>query len=153
MGAEGPFDLQAVDDLGSGPALRRVENDHRPARPRALALRACLVLDLPDLLHRLVERGRHGLMHNAWLVTFNEEGRPTAAAEVLLQFLMGDPGEDSGVRNLVAVEVQNRQYGTIGDGIQELVGMPRCREWPGFRLAIANHASHDQLRIVEDGAE
>ena len=34
MGAEGAFDLLAVDDLGAGPALGRDEDDHRPARAR-----------------------------------------------------------------------------------------------------------------------
>lgn len=31
--------------------------------------------------------------------------------------------------------------------------MPRGRERPGLRLAVADHASHDQARIVEGGAE
>jgi len=49
--------------------------------------------------------------------------------------------------------MQNRQYGTVADGIEELVGMPRRRERAGLRFAIADHASDDEIRVVEHGAE
>src|SRR3984893_12971603 len=49
--------------------------------------------------------------------------------------------------------MQNREHGTVGARVQELVGMPRRRERPGFRFAIADHASDEQIRVVEYGAE
>ena len=120
----------------------------RVASPRARAL-----LDLPDLLHGSVERPSHGLVHQVWIVPLDEQGCPTAAAQELLQLLAADPGEDGGVRDLIAVEMQNRQHGTVADGIQELVGMPRRRERAGLRFAIADHTGDDQVRVVEHGAE
>jgi hypothetical protein len=125
----------------------------RPARPRGLPVRACILLDLPDLFHGSVERRGHGLVHEMRLVPLDEPGRPTTAPKELLQLLARDPGEDGEVRNLTAVEMQDRQYGTVGDRVQELVGMPRRCEWAGFRFAIADHASDDQLRVVECGTE
>src|ERR1700689_2194955 len=88
---EGAFDLQAIDDLRTRPALRRIEDDHRPARPNELAMEASVLLDGLDLLHRRVERYGHGLMHRPGLVALDENGRPAIPAEELLQFLAGDP--------------------------------------------------------------
>ena len=61
--AERAFDLQAIDHLGPGPALGRIEDDHRPARTRGVAVDAGVLLDLLDLLHRRVERRSHRLVH------------------------------------------------------------------------------------------
>ena len=47
--------------------------------------------------------------------------------------------------------MQNRQYGTVIYGIDEFVGMPSCRQRPGFGLAIPDHTGHDQIGIVECG--
>ena len=153
MSAERSLDLQAIDDLGSRPAFGGVQDDHRPSRPRSLATRARTLLDPPDLLHGCVECGGHGLVHEVRLVPLDKEGRPTAAAQELLQLLAGDPGQHSGVRDLIAVQMQDRQYRAVGDGIQELVGMPRRRERAGLRFTIAHHTSDDQIRVVEHGAE
>src|ERR1019366_252442 len=38
---------------------------------------------------------------------------------------------------------------TVGDRIEELVGMPRRGERSGFRLAVADHARDDETGIVE----
>ena len=50
--AERPFDPLAVDDARAGPALRRGEHDHRPARPRRDRPLARAVLDVADILRR-----------------------------------------------------------------------------------------------------
>jgi len=76
------------------------------------------------LPHCRVERRGHGLMHQLGLVVLNQVGRPPVAVEQLFQFLMLDAGQDDRVGNLVTVEVQDRQHRTVGDRIEELVGMP-----------------------------
>src|ERR1039458_5680352 len=91
-----------------------MEDDHWPARTRAVAVDTGVLLDLLDLLHRRVERRGHGLVHQNGLVTLDEVGRPPVAAEQLLQFLAGDAGEKRRVGNLVAVEMQDRQYRAVG---------------------------------------
>src|ERR1700733_4932209 len=113
MRAECPFDLQAIDYRGTGPAFGRVQYDHRPARAHRLALRACLLLDLPDLFDGLVERCGHSLVHQTGLVALDEVGRPTATAQELLQFLVADSCEHRRIGNLVAVQMQNWQLSTI----------------------------------------
>ncbi len=92
-------------------------------------------------------------MHQRRLVTFDEDGRPTVAAQQLLQFVVGDAGEDGRIGNLVAVEMQDRQYRAVGGRIEKLVRMPRGGERPGFRLAVADDAGDDEIGVVEHGAE
>ena len=92
-------------------------------------------------------------MHFLRLIPFHKMGRPAAAAQELLQLLMLDAGQDGRVADLVAVEVQDRQHGPVGNGIEELVGMPRGRQGTRLRLAIADDAGNDQIGIVEHSPE
>ena len=85
-------------------------------------------------------------MHQLGLVTLDEMRRPAVAAKQLLQFLALDAGQDCRIGDLVAVEVQDRQHRAIGGGIEKLVGMPRRRQRPGFRLAVADDAGDDRDR-------
>ena len=62
---------------------------------------------------------------------------------------MLDAGEDGRVADLVAIEMQDRQYGSVGNRVEQLVGLPSGRQWPGFRFAVADDAGDDQLGIVE----
>jgi hypothetical protein len=62
---------------------------------------------------------------------------------------MADAREDGRVRDLVAVQVEDRQHGPVARGIDELVRMPGRGERSGFRFAVADHAPDDEVRIVE----
>ena len=62
---------------------------------------------------------------------------------------MWNPGQDRWICNLVAVQMQNGQYRTVRRGIQKLVRVPARRQRSRLRLAIAHHARHNQVRIVE----
>jgi hypothetical protein len=66
---------------------------------------------------------------------------------------MLDSGQDGWVGNLVAVEMQDRQHRTVGDRIEELVGMPRRGQRSGFRFAIADDAGDDQVGSVKHRPE
>ena len=92
-------------------------------------------------------------MHLFRLVTFHKVGRPAAAAQELLQFLMLDAGQYGRVADLVAIEVQDRQHGSIIDRIEKLVGLPCGRERARFRFTVADNAGNDQIGIIERGSE
>ena len=62
---------------------------------------------------------------------------------------MADAGENAGIRNLVAVEVEDRQNDSVGCGIQELVGMPTGGERSSFRFAIADDSGNNQIGVIE----
>jgi hypothetical protein len=153
MRAEGAFDWKTIDPLRAGPAFRGIEDDHRPAWPLQVALAACPVLNVLDLLQHPVERGRHRRMHPLGLVALDEIGRPATAEQKLLQLLGLDARQDGGVGDLIAIEVQYRQHHPIGGWIEELIGVPGRGERPGFRLAIADHAGDDEIGIVEHRTE
>ena len=101
----------------------------------------------------VIQGGGHELMHLFRVVAFDKVGRPAAASQKLLQFLMLDAGEHGRVADLVAVEVQDRQHGSVGDGVEKLVGLPCGRQGARFRFAVADHAGDDQTGIVEHGSE
>ena len=112
-----------------------------------------VLLDLPDVLDGLFQGGGHELMHRFRVVAFHKVGRPAAASEELLQFLMLDAGQDGRVADLVAIQVQDRQHGSVGDRVEKLVGLPCGRQGARFRFTVADDAGDDQIGIVERGPE
>src|SRR5439155_15506708 len=91
-------------------------------------------------------------MHLRRLVPLDEVGMIAAAAQELLQLLATDACRDGRVGDLIAIEVQNRQNGPVASRIEELVAVPPGRERSGLRLAIADNAGNQEIRVVEDGA-
>jgi hypothetical protein len=88
-------------------------------------------------------------MHRLRLVALDEVGDVAVAAQQLLELLVADPREHGGIRDLVAVQVQDRQDRTVRLGIQELVRVPRGRERAGLRFAVADDGRDDQVGVVE----
>ena len=144
--------LEAVHLLRPGPALRRLEDDHRPDRAVMLAPVARGLLDGPDFAHHLVERRGHELVHRFGIVSLDEVRLVAVALEQALQFLRADAGEDGRVGDLVAVQVQDWQHRAVRYGAEEFVRVPGRRHRPGLGLAVAHDAGGDQIRIVEHRA-
>src|SRR5664280_1443760 len=151
--AEGALGRQAVDLLGAGPALGRTQHDHRPARALGLALGACATLNLGDLLADLLERCGHQLVHARWIGTLHESWRVAIALQQRAKLLSRDARKHGRRGDLVAVEVQHRQNGSVGHGVEELVRVPARRQRSRFCLAVADDAAHEQIGVVEGGAE
>ena len=86
-------------------------------------------------------------------IAFDEMRRPAVAFEKFLKFGLGNAGEDRGIGDFVAVEMQDRQDGAVGGGVEEFVGVPGGGERAGFGFAVADDAGDDQIGIVEYGAE
>src|SRR6476646_180059 len=97
-----------------------------------------LGLDPADALDGLVQRGGHELVHLLRLVTRHEVRLPATAAQELAQSLLLYPGQDGGVADLVAIEVQDRQHGPVTDRAEELAGMPRGRQRAGLGLSVTD---------------
>ncbi len=152
VGAKRALRGQPVDDLRAGPALRRAQHDHRPARTLLLAARAGALLDRADLRRDVVERRGHQLVHLPRVRALDEPGGVAVALEQRAQLGLGNAREHGRVGDLVAVEVQHRQHRAVADGVQELVRVPAGRQRAGFRLAVADDAADEQVGIVERGA-
>ncbi len=100
-----------------------------------------------------VERGGHVLVHGGGVVAFDEIRSPAVADHEAFEFFAGDAGEDGGVGDLVAVEMEDGEDGAIGDGVEEFVGVPCGGERAGLGFAIADDAGDDEVGIVESGTE
>ena len=144
------LDCDAVDFARTGPSFRRVQYECRPARTLAEAAAARSMLDLANARDDLIERARHREMRRlAARLLVDVERLVAAAAEQLRQFFARNAREHRRARDLVAVEVQDRQNCAIARGVEKLVRVPAGRERSGLRFAVTDDAGNDQLRIVE----
>ncbi|KAI3473495.1 hypothetical protein Pfo_031622, partial [Paulownia fortunei] len=60
-----------------------------------------------------------------------------------------DAREDGRVRDLPAVEVEDRQHGPVGHRVEEGVRLPGAGQGTGLGLAVTDDARHDEVRVVE----
>ncbi len=138
------------------PALRRPEDDRGPRGPTRVAILARGTLDLGDPVERVVERRGEapvGLERILVVEAAGEEERLVATpAQELRQLVLGNPCEHGRIRDLVAVQVQDRQDGPVRPRVEELVAVPARRERPGLGLAVPDDAGDEQVGIVEGGA-
>ena len=152
MRAPRPLDRQAVDHLRPGPSLRRLEHDHRPTRPGQITVVARPPLDLSDLVEHIVERRRHQAVHLLGIRALDESRRVPIAFEQAPELISRDPREHRRVGDLVAVQVEHRQHRAVARRVQELVRVPARGQRTGLRLAVADHAQRQQVRVVQDRA-
>ena len=62
---------------------------------------------------------------------------------------MADTRKESGIVNLVAVQVKDGQNCAIANGVQELAYVPGCCQRPGLGFAVAYYCRDDQLWVVK----
>ena len=153
MRAERAFGGLPVHHFRSGPALRRTQNDHGPARPFLESLGARPTLDAPDVLHHHVECGGHLHVHAGRVVALDEMRGVTITAKQRFEFIMRNPRQHRRPGDLVAVQMKDRQHRAVVNRIEELVRVPRRGERSRLRFAIADHARDEQVRVVKRRAE
>ena len=116
------------------------------------SFRACFTgrfLDCGDAVEDGVKDRGGLLVHDGRIVALESEGLVAIAAHQVFKLGMGNAREHRGVGDLVAVEMEDGQHGAIGGGVEEFVGVPAGGEGAGFGFAIAYHAGHDEVGIVE----
>ena len=153
MGAQRALDRHAVDLLRAGPALRRAQDDHRPARPLAWLAGPGARAGSPRS-RRARRRARPPApgAPSSGSSPVDEARRVAVALEQRAQLVLGDAGQHRRVGDLVAVEVQDRQHGAVARRVEELVRVPARGQRPGLGLAVADDAADEQVRVVERGA-
>ncbi len=57
------------------------------------------------------------------------------------------------IRNLVLIEVQDRQHRTVTGRVEEPDAFPASLQRPGLGFTITDHCRDQQVRVVERGAE
>src|SRR5262245_66260240 len=147
MRAPEAFGLLAVNFFWPRPSFWRTQNDHAAERTLALTIAKRSCLNALDILNNRIKRGRHELVHFFRLVALDEIRSVAVAAEQVVQLVVTDPSEHARVRNLVTVEVKDRQDNPVGGWIQKFVRVPAGCHRPGLSLAVAHDASHDEIRV------
>ena len=147
-----PFGGLAVDFLRPGPALGGPKHDHRPHRTAGEPFFTGPPLDAGDLGPHRFQRGRHLRVHLGRVAALDEVRPVPVAAQQRVELALRQPRQDGRIGDLVTVQVQDRQHRSVGHRVHELVGVPAAGQRPGLGLAVADHAGHQQLRIVEGRA-
>ncbi len=146
------LDLVAVDFFGAGPTFGRAKNDHGPTRASGVVIGAGVLLDGTNIENALLESGGHFLMHDGGIVALDEVGIVAVADEKRFEFIVRYAGEDSGIGDFVAIEMEDGKNGAIANGIEKFIGVPGGGERAGFGFTIANGDGDDEIGIIECGA-
>ncbi len=152
VGPPGVLDGEPVHLLRAGPALGGAQHDHGPAGTRGRAFGARRALVPVDAVHGEVHGGGQRAVDDGRLVPLDVHGIVAVSAQECVEFVLGQPGQHRGVRDLVPVEVQDGQDRAVVHGVQELVGVPGRGQRSRLRLSVADHTGDQQLGVVEGGA-
>jgi len=155
VGAPCALDRKAVDLARPRPALRTPEHDHRPPWPDRLTFLARASLDLGDLVERLVQHGCEPRVCVKVIVVgvdLDVERSVAVTRQESVELLGRDPCKHGRIRDLVSVQMQDRQHRAVDPRVQELVGMPTRCERSGLGLAVSDDAGDEQVGVVEGGA-
>ncbi len=139
-------------NFGPRPALRRAHNQHGPCGPLGRAFFARGLLDRGDAVEDRIEDRRGLLMHSLRIVALQREWLIAVAAHQVFELRMRNAREHRRVGDLVSVQMQNRQHCAIRRGIEKFVRVPACGQRSGLGFAIAHHAGHNEVWIVEGRA-
>src|SRR5215208_1100328 len=153
VGAERTLDRQTVYLLRPGPALRGAEHDRWPAGAPREAILARLTLDGSDLLVAPVECSGKPLVHAGQVVPLDEVDRVAMPFEYRADLVIGRASQHGGVGDFVAVEVQDREHGTVASRVQEAYALPGALQGSGLGLAVTDDRGDEEVRVIEGRAE
>src|SRR6266404_4182560 len=83
------------------------------------------------------------------IAAFNKNGFVAVTGQKTTDTIIAFATPDSWTRNLILIEMQNRKDCTIAYWVQELVSFPAAFQRSGFRLAVANNRSDNQVRVIK----
>ena len=153
----GAFDLDAVDRMRPGPALRRTQHDRRPGVALARAGPVECLLGARLGTHRenvALGAGQGGIQIGedlAGVVTFDKDRLPALATQVGGHVLIAGAAEDSRAGDLVAVEVDDRDDRAVAARVEEVRQAPRRGQRAGLGFAVADDAGDEEIRVVHGG--
>ncbi len=100
-----------------------------------------------------IERGGKALMHAWQVIPRDDNGLIPPPPVQLNQLLVRQTRFDRRPGNLVAIEVQDRQHGTVPTRVEKVHTFPAAFQRTGFSFPITYDAGHQQVGIVEDSAK
>src|SRR6266536_23425 len=117
--AEGSLGRLAVHHVWAGPSLWSAQHDQRPAWQTRKPIGAGVILNGTDARVAGVERRGKHLMHPHRLIALDKMHLVAMAAEHVADLVIAGAAKHGRARNLVAVEMQDRQHRTITHRVQE----------------------------------
>lgn len=109
--------------------------------------------DLSDRVEAVVGHCCEVVVDPDGVIPGDEAWRVAVALEQTGDLLVAGATENGRVRDLVAVEVEDREHRAVADGVEEPDALPRAFQGRGLRLSVADHAGDDETGVVEGGAE
>ena len=150
MGQEISFNAFAIDYFRAGPSFGCAQDDHRPYGACGIVLLPCMGLDFFDSGNDRIHRICHQPVHRHGIVAFDEVRFPAATVEEIDQFLVGHASEDSRVGNFISIQIEDGQYDTVCNRIDEFIALPRRCQRSRFGFAITYDSSGNQVGIVKN---
>src|SRR5207245_9522081 len=111
----------SVDRFRSRPTLRTAQDHHWPGWQAQIAAIPSLVSNRSNFVHYGVQSSGHELMHRFWLMSLDKIGLPAVTGEEMSKLLVIHPAKHSRICDLVPVEMQDGQHGTVTCRIEKLV--------------------------------
>ena len=124
MRPEGALDREAIDLFGSSPALWSAQNDCRPSRNPCKATRPRLFLNRADFSIAGLQHFCERLVHAHGIIPFHEVDIVAMTGDDLADRLVIVTPKDGGPRNLVPIEVQDRQDCSVTHRVQKFDALP-----------------------------
>src|SRR5712671_3810364 len=146
------FHRLSIDNFWSGPTLRTAQDQHRPCVQDRVSMTSSLVLNGLNFIHYCIQSSSHELMHRLWFVPLDKIRLPAVAREELGEFLVIHPAKQGRICDLVTIEMENGQHGTVTCRIQKFIAMPARGQWSRFRFAVSHHAACKQVWVIEHRA-
>ncbi len=133
-------------------ALGRPQHVHRPRRTVGDATRAGAVLIALMSASAVSSVAAIHLMHGVGIAALDKIWRIAIAAEQRFELFVANPRQHGGTGNLVPVEMQDRKHSAVANRVEKLVGNASSSPaHTSFGFAVANHAGHHEVGVVESG--
>src|SRR5690554_4746629 len=113
MGTERPLNRNVVDDLWASPPLGCTKHNGGPAWLLRHTILPRIMLNFADAGAAEIKRGGKLLMHSHRVITRHEIGLIALTTQEGMNIGVGFPSEHRWVRDLVAVEVEDGQHGSV----------------------------------------
>src|SRR5579885_2996979 len=147
------FYLVPIHLFGASPSFRRSQDNHRPARTACLSAGPGFRLNFTDFNDTAFQCGSHLLVHRESIIALDDVWPVSISAKQRIQFFRRNAREDGWIGDLVAIQVKDRQHGTVAYWVEKLVRMPGSCQRPGLRFPVAHTYGDDQVRVVKCSAK
>src|SRR5207237_1324911 len=130
------LDRDAIYLFRSSPSFRSAQDDSRPSGNSCKAMRTRIFLIRANLCIAGLQRFCARLVHAQGISPFHKVDIVAMTCDDLAYRLVIVTPKDGWTRNLVPIEMQDRQERSVTNRVQKFDALPRSFEWSGFCFTI-----------------